>query len=188
MCVLIRVLDKKIQLLSPPVDISEVLEQVEDILDRSVAAEGYVIEPEEPIDLSGIDFEALEAAAAMLSAMGFTSASMCAPVWQRTPFTSATHRSRKESAFSNMPTAAVYPSTVNCYTGEPSPKRCCAKRRGVNLETGQPSMLIFTRGAVKLHHTAISALCTGRCSTNPPPTKSCICFNEKLFAPSSGVM
>jgi len=61
-CILIRVLEKKIQSLTPGADISEIMGQVEDILDRSIAAEGYVItEDEQPIDLSDIDFEALKA-------------------------------------------------------------------------------------------------------------------------------
>ncbi|MCJ7739635.1 MAG: DUF3387 domain-containing protein [Anaerolineae bacterium] len=56
----------KIRALTPPADISEVMQQVEDLLDRSIATEGYVIrETGVPygeahrIDLSGLDFEAL---------------------------------------------------------------------------------------------------------------------------------
>ena len=67
-CMLIRVLVDKIRALSPPTDISEVMQQVEDLLDQSIAAEGYVIrEPGESygtdhlVDLSSIDFEALKA-------------------------------------------------------------------------------------------------------------------------------
>ncbi len=63
-CVLIRVLAKKIASLSPPTDISEVMRDVEDLLDRSIAAEGYVIPDETDesaaVDLSGIDFDALK--------------------------------------------------------------------------------------------------------------------------------
>ena len=65
---MIRVLAQKIRSLDPPVDISEVMQQVEYLLDRSIAAEGYVIREGEGshgadhlIDLSGIDFEALRA-------------------------------------------------------------------------------------------------------------------------------
>lgn len=67
-CALFRVLAEKICALRPPVDISEVMEQVEDLLDRSVATEGYIIrEPKGSystdglVDLSRIDFEALKA-------------------------------------------------------------------------------------------------------------------------------
>ncbi len=58
-CALVRVLAAKIRSLSPPADISEVMEQVEDLLDRSIAAKGYVIREQRLIDLSAIDFEAL---------------------------------------------------------------------------------------------------------------------------------
>ena len=63
---LIDVLAKKIRALAPPVDISGVMSEVEDLLDRSIAAEGYVVSaPMDPwgtdhlVDLSDIDFEAL---------------------------------------------------------------------------------------------------------------------------------
>ncbi len=66
-CLLIRVLAEKIRALNPATDISEVMDGVEDLLDSSIAAEGYVIrEPasaygeDHLIDLSSIDFEALE--------------------------------------------------------------------------------------------------------------------------------
>lgn len=62
----IHVIAEKIRALTPPTDISDVMQQVEVLLDRSIAAEGYLIhEPVGPngedrlIDLSGIDFEAL---------------------------------------------------------------------------------------------------------------------------------
>lgn len=62
----LKVISDKIRQLTPSADISQVMESVSDLLDRSVSAEGYVI-PErtfvagdEPlIDLSDIDFEAL---------------------------------------------------------------------------------------------------------------------------------
>ena len=55
-----------IKSLEPEVDISEVLEQVEGLLDESIAAEGYIIrEPSKtgyggPLDISQVDFEALK--------------------------------------------------------------------------------------------------------------------------------
>ena len=62
----VQVIAEKIRALTPPADISLVMQQVEELLDRSIATEGYVIrEPganfgdERWIDLSGIDFEAL---------------------------------------------------------------------------------------------------------------------------------
>lgn len=61
--VLISVLAQKIKSLAPPVDISKVMEQVEDLLDRSVAPIPYVIEEtdsESLYDLSQIDFEKLK--------------------------------------------------------------------------------------------------------------------------------
>ncbi|NPV27675.1 MAG: type I restriction endonuclease subunit R [Firmicutes bacterium] len=54
----------KIRALTPPTDISEVMADIEKVLDRSIAAEGYIIH-EDPagystkVDLSQIDFEAL---------------------------------------------------------------------------------------------------------------------------------
>ena len=67
-CVLLAVMAEKIRSLTPPADITAVMAQVEQLLDRSVASEGYVIrESPSPyttsgsIDLSQIDFEALKA-------------------------------------------------------------------------------------------------------------------------------
>ena len=65
--VLFSILAQKIKSLTPPPDISEIMDQVEDLLDESVAAEGYIIraaqgDPEDKdlvIDLSRIDFEKL---------------------------------------------------------------------------------------------------------------------------------
>ena len=58
--VLVSVLAQKIKALTPAPDISGVMQQVEDLLDRSVAPVPYQF-PEEPdlIDISGIDFEGL---------------------------------------------------------------------------------------------------------------------------------
>jgi type I restriction enzyme, R subunit len=61
---LFSVLADKIRLFTPETSIEEVMEQVEGLLDESIAAEGYVIrEPSEKyglVDLSKIDFEALK--------------------------------------------------------------------------------------------------------------------------------
>src|SRR5206468_881041 len=60
----LQVLAEKIRSLNPETDISDVMKQVEGLLDRSVIATKYVI-PESPgqlrrlIDLSQVDFEAL---------------------------------------------------------------------------------------------------------------------------------
>jgi len=62
----IHVLAEKIKALSPVVEIGEVMGEVEELLDHSIAANGYVIhdapddESKRLIDLSGIDFEALK--------------------------------------------------------------------------------------------------------------------------------
>ncbi|MEE9443215.1 MAG: type I restriction endonuclease subunit R [candidate division Zixibacteria bacterium] len=62
----IHVITEKIRALTPVADISKVMQQVEGLLDRSIATEGYVIRETGPpesddhlIDLSNIDFEAL---------------------------------------------------------------------------------------------------------------------------------
>ncbi len=62
----VQVIADKIRALTPPADISLVMQQVEDLLDRSIATEGYIIgEASAPygdehwIDLSKIDFEKL---------------------------------------------------------------------------------------------------------------------------------
>ncbi len=61
----ISVIAEKIRSEIPPADIAEVMEQVEELLDKSVATEGYVIRAsatgDNHIDLSQIDFEALKA-------------------------------------------------------------------------------------------------------------------------------
>jgi len=62
-CRLFGVIAEKIRSLTPQADISEVMEEVELLLDESVAAEGYVISDQagkyKTADLSKIDFEAL---------------------------------------------------------------------------------------------------------------------------------
>jgi type I restriction enzyme R subunit len=62
----VGIIADKIRALTPPADISQIMGQVEDLLDRSIAAEGYVIRETLPpyedahrIDLSSIDFEKL---------------------------------------------------------------------------------------------------------------------------------
>jgi len=60
-CVLFAVIDEKIRSLSPAVDISNVMAEVEQVLDKSIAAEGYVIEAEKPLDLSKLDVDKLKA-------------------------------------------------------------------------------------------------------------------------------
>lgn len=62
----IHVIADKIRALIPPADISLVMQQVEGLLDRSIATEGYIIRELSPpfgdehwIDLSNIDFEKL---------------------------------------------------------------------------------------------------------------------------------
>jgi type I restriction enzyme R subunit len=62
----LQIIADKIRALTPPADISLVMQRVERLLDRSIAPESYIIqnasEPfrdEHRIDLSGIDFEAL---------------------------------------------------------------------------------------------------------------------------------
>lgn len=60
--VLLKVIAEKIRSLQPTVDISGVLKEVEQLLDESIAAEGYVIDPSRDyvVDLTKIDFEKLK--------------------------------------------------------------------------------------------------------------------------------
>ncbi|WP_454253667.1 type I restriction endonuclease subunit R [Pseudomonas sp. Marseille-Q7302] len=61
--VLLSVIAQKIKALAPPVDISDVMQQVEELLDRSIAPVPYIIEEDDdqPLhDLSKIDFEKLK--------------------------------------------------------------------------------------------------------------------------------
>ena len=67
--ILISVLGNKIRDLTPPADISEMMQRVEELLDESVATEGYIINAPNNgdmlqkglVDLSKIDFDALQA-------------------------------------------------------------------------------------------------------------------------------
>ncbi|PYC35710.1 DEAD/DEAH box helicase [Pseudomonas soli] len=61
--VLISVIAQKIKALAPPVDILDVMQQVEELLDRSIAPVPYIIkeDDDQPLyDLSQIDFEKLK--------------------------------------------------------------------------------------------------------------------------------
>ena len=64
-CQLINIIAQKIRNLTPPADISNVVVEVENLLDQSIAAESYLIQtPPDPynaeqVDLSQIDFEQL---------------------------------------------------------------------------------------------------------------------------------
>ena len=64
-CQLINIIAQKIRNLTPPADISDVMTEVEGLLDRSIAPEGYLIQvPPDSydmnrVDLSQIDFEQL---------------------------------------------------------------------------------------------------------------------------------
>ncbi len=58
---LLSAIQDKIQALAPVPDISDVLAKVEDLLDESIASEGYVIhETDRVVDLSKIDFDSLQ--------------------------------------------------------------------------------------------------------------------------------
>jgi type I restriction enzyme R subunit len=66
-CALFRAIQWKIEALQPEADVYEVMEKVEDLLDESITAKGYVIrEPAAPygkkklVDLSRIDFKTLK--------------------------------------------------------------------------------------------------------------------------------
>ncbi len=62
LCVAIAAIARDEALQPPEVDLSGVIQQVNDLLDRSIAAEGYVIDidrAKQLLDLSSIDFEAL---------------------------------------------------------------------------------------------------------------------------------
>lgn len=61
LCVLLAVTDETIRSKNKAADISSVMADVEQVLDKSIAAEGYVIEAEKPLDLSKLDVEKLRA-------------------------------------------------------------------------------------------------------------------------------
>lgn len=56
---LLHSIQKKIQALSPPVNIDRVMGDIEQVLDLSIDAEGYIISDQQDntVDLSGLDFE-----------------------------------------------------------------------------------------------------------------------------------
>ena len=59
-CMLYLVLSAKIRELTPTPDISEVISEIDQLLDRSIAAEGYIIRPPELLDLSQLDLDKLQ--------------------------------------------------------------------------------------------------------------------------------
>lgn len=65
MQMLLAKIAETIRSLAPETDISEIMDSVENLLDKSIATEGYVIRESSdeyrPVDLSRIDFEALKA-------------------------------------------------------------------------------------------------------------------------------
>ncbi len=65
MQMLLAKIAETIRSLAPETDISEIMDSVENLLDKSIATEGYVIRENSdgyhPVDLSRIDFEALKA-------------------------------------------------------------------------------------------------------------------------------
>lgn len=58
-CMLYLFLSAKIRELTPTPDISEVILEIDQLLDRSIAAEGYIIRPPELLDLSQLDLDKL---------------------------------------------------------------------------------------------------------------------------------
>ena len=62
-CTLINIIAKKIRNLTPSVNTSDVMEQIEDLLDRSIIPTGYTIDAEAEadsiVDLSQVDFDEL---------------------------------------------------------------------------------------------------------------------------------
>jgi type I restriction enzyme R subunit len=58
-CALLAVIAEKIRSIAGSVDISDVMAEVEGLLDRSIDAKGYAIQGQAPVDLSRIDFETL---------------------------------------------------------------------------------------------------------------------------------
>ncbi len=63
-CLVIRIITEKIRSLSPEADITYVMQGVENLLDKSIATEGYVIRDpidDQLIDLSKINFDELKA-------------------------------------------------------------------------------------------------------------------------------
>lgn len=58
-CMLHLVLSAKIRELNPTLDISKVISKIDQLLDRSIAAEGYIIRPPELLDLSQLDLDKL---------------------------------------------------------------------------------------------------------------------------------
>ncbi len=58
-CMLYLVLSAKIRELTPTPDITDVITEIDQLLDRSIAAEGYIIRPPELLDLSQLNLDVL---------------------------------------------------------------------------------------------------------------------------------
>jgi type I restriction enzyme R subunit len=59
-CTLYLIISLKIRSLTPAADISSVMESIEQLLDRSISTEGYVIRPPAILDLSQLDLDRLK--------------------------------------------------------------------------------------------------------------------------------
>jgi type I restriction enzyme R subunit len=60
LCTLYLILSLKIRSLTPTADISQVMESIEELLDRSISTEGYVIKPPAILDLSQLNLDVLK--------------------------------------------------------------------------------------------------------------------------------
>lgn len=59
-CTLYLILSLKIRSLTPTADISQIMESIEELLDRSISTEGYVIKPPVILDLSQLNLDVLK--------------------------------------------------------------------------------------------------------------------------------
>ncbi|MDO8872286.1 MAG: DUF3387 domain-containing protein [Methanoregula sp.] len=60
LCTLYLIISLKIRSLTPTADISQVMESIEELLDRSISTEGYVIKPPVILDLSQLNLDVLK--------------------------------------------------------------------------------------------------------------------------------
>ena len=60
LCTLYLIISLKIRSLTPAADISQVMESIEQLLDRSISTEGYVIKPPAILDLSQLNLDVLK--------------------------------------------------------------------------------------------------------------------------------
>jgi type I restriction enzyme R subunit len=60
LCTLYLILSLKIRSLTPTADISQIMESIEELLDRSISTEGYVIKPPVILDLSQLNLDVLQ--------------------------------------------------------------------------------------------------------------------------------